>query len=163
MLCRNHGAQLCYTPMLHSKIFYEDATYRKTYFSTCKEERPVFAQFCGNDPVILLNAAKLVADKVDAVDINLGCPQRIAKKGYYGAYLMENPKLIYSLVKKLHDELPIPVTCKIRIFKDVEQTVAYAKMLEEAGCQILTVHGRLRDQRGVNVGLADWDSIKRVK
>src|SRR5690606_41778568 len=98
MLCRNHGAQLCYTPMLHSKIFYEDATYRKTYFSTCKEERPVFAQFCGNDPVILLNAAKLVADKVDAVDINLGCPQRIAKKGYYGAYLMENPKLIYSLV-----------------------------------------------------------------
>lgn len=55
-----------------------------------------------------------------------------------------------GLVNTLHENLTIPVTAKFRIFKDVKKTVEYAKMLERAGAQILTCHGRLREQRGVN-------------
>lgn len=58
-------------------------------------------QFCANNPTTLLQAAELVQDHCDAVDINLGCPQRIARKGKYGAFLMEQMELIESLVTAL--------------------------------------------------------------
>jgi hypothetical protein len=67
---------LCYTPMIHAEKFVSDKTYRKQRFATCEEERlmrgGLVAQFCGNDPQVLLNAAKLVETNVDAVDLNLG-------------------------------------------------------------------------------------------
>lgn len=94
MLCRNHGTQLCYTPMLHSRLTVEDKTYLSVNFSTCKEDRPLVVQFCGNDPDTLLQACQKVEDKCDAVDINFGCPQGIAKRGNYGSFLLEKPDLV---------------------------------------------------------------------
>ena len=83
-------------------------------FKPCPEDRPLTVQFCANDPDILLAAAKYVENDCDAVDINLGCPQGIAKKGNYGSYLLEKKDLIVSMVRKLKAELAVPVTCKIR-------------------------------------------------
>lgn len=163
MLSRKHGAQLCYTPMLHSRIFLSSKSYRMKNFTTCPEDRPLIAQFCGDDPETILEAAKLIQNEVDAIDINLGCPQNIAKKGHYGAYLQDEWQLIESIVKRMKEGLEVPVTCKIRIFPEVEKSIKYAKMLQMAGCSLLTVHGRTRDQKGQNTGLADWNQIKAIR
>jgi tRNA-dihydrouridine synthase len=54
-------------------------------------------KFCGNNPEILLRAAKTVEGMCDLVDINFGCPQNIAKRGNYGAFLENQWDTIYSL------------------------------------------------------------------
>ncbi|KAL5714014.1 tRNA-dihydrouridine(16/17) synthase [NAD(P)(+)] [Ranunculus cassubicifolius] len=163
MLCRKYGAQAAYTPMLHGRIFSENAKYRTQEFTTCQEDRPLFVQFCANDPDILLEAARYVESHCDYVDINLGCPQRIARRGNYGAFLMDNLPVVKSLVENLAQNLDVPVSCKIRIFPSLQDTITYAKMLETAGCSLLAVHGRTRDEKDGKKFRADWSAIKQVK
>ncbi|KAI0962653.1 hypothetical protein AcV7_001449 [Taiwanofungus camphoratus] len=170
-LSRRYGAQLVYTPMINAKMFAEGARkgYREQNFNTTFGEegglgdRPLIVQFCANDPEQLLTSAKVVEPYCDAVDINLGCPQDIARRGHYGSFLQDEWDLIYELISTLHRNLSIPVTAKFRVFSTVEKTVEYAKMLERAGAQILTCHGRIREQRGHYSGLADWEKIRAVK
>ncbi|KAL6512847.1 hypothetical protein OROHE_019637 [Orobanche hederae] len=162
LLCRKYGAQAAYTPMLHARIFSETEKYRSQEFTTCKEDRPLFVQFCANDPDILLEAARKVEPYCDYVDINFGCPQRIARRGNYGAFLMDNLPLVKSLVEKLANNLSVPVSCKIRIFPDLQDTINYAKMLEDAGCSLLAVHGRTRDEKDGKKIRANWKIIKSV-
>ena len=94
LLSRRDGVELAYTPMFHARLFGENAKYRKQQFSTCPEDKPVIAQFCGDDPDVFVRAAKFVESQVDAVDINYGCPQGIARKGHYGAFLLSEGDLL---------------------------------------------------------------------
>jgi tRNA-dihydrouridine synthase 1 len=168
--------------MLHARLYSETDKYRQAHFQPIKStsspsdtspipyldgnpslDRPLFVQFCANDPAALLEAAQRVAPYCDAVDLNLGCPQGIAKKGHYGAFLQEDQELIYKLINTLHNSLPVPVTAKIRILDTLEATLAYAKNVLAAGASILTVHGRRREQKGHITGLADWSAIKYLR
>ncbi|KAF2124679.1 FMN-linked oxidoreductase [Dothidotthia symphoricarpi CBS 119687] len=181
---------LAYSPMFHSKMFAEKSQYRDAHFQPLKStipspadtyhvsqlpdserhldgnpafDRPLTVQFCSNDPHDLLNAAKHVAPFCDAVDLNLGCPQGIAKRGKYGAFLQEDWGLIASMIRKVHEELDIPITAKMRVLETREKTLAYAKTLLDAGASIITVHGRRREQKGHNTGLADWAMIRYLR
>jgi tRNA-dihydrouridine synthase 1 len=181
---------LSYTPMFHSKMFGDNPKYRDSHFQPLKSalpsppdayhvsqlpeserhldgnpafDRPLTVQFCSNDPDDLLNAAKHVAPFCDAVDLNLGCPQGIAKRGNYGAFLQEEPNLIARMIKKCHEELDIPITAKMRVLETPEKTLEYAKTILDAGASILTVHGRRREQKGHNTGLADWSMIRHLR
>ena len=180
---------LTYTPMFHSRLFHRDSKYRRRQFepvrgaSTLGSEhmaedkdnstpfldgnlsfdRPLTVQFCSNDPDELLGAARHVAPYCDAVDLNLGCPQGIARKGHYGAFLQEDWSLVYNLINTLHRELDVPVTAKMRILDTKEKTLEYARTIVDAGASILTVHGRRREQKGHITGVADWDMIRYLR
>lgn len=149
MLARRYGTDLCYTPMIYSGPFSQDAAYRaapENGFQTCPEDRPLVAHFCGNDPEVLLAAARHVVGQVDAIDLNMGCPQRVAYAGHFGSYLLDpkDRELVCSIVKRLSDSLPIPVFCKIRLLDDLEETLKLAKQLEASGASLLAVHARYR-------------------
>merc|ERR1719153_1787330 len=98
-------------------FFSEQAKYREQQFSTCPEDQPLTVQFCGDDAQTILNAARYVETQCDAVDVNLGCPQGIARKGHYGAYLLEERDLVTSIVRTMDAEVAVPVTCKIRLLQ----------------------------------------------
>lgn len=92
--------------MINAKMFCPPSahTYRAQAFNTSfleegstNQDRPLIVQFCANDPAQLLTSALAIQDHCDAVDINLGCPQDIARKGHYGSFLMDEWDLVYRL------------------------------------------------------------------
>jgi tRNA-dihydrouridine synthase 1 len=164
MLCRSFGAQVVFTQMIHAKSFAESEYFRQQNFKTVEADRPLIVQFNGDDPQTLLAAAKYVEDHCDAVDINLGCPQGIAKRGHYGAYLMEELDLLADIVSTMSQNLRVPVTCKTRIYKgDFERSVRLCETLVRAGASMLTIHGRTREEKGHLVADCDWEMIRRIK
>ena len=162
-LCREHGTELCYTPMFISSVFVESKSYRKKVWQTNKEDRPLIVQFCGNNAKTLLCAAKMVQNDCDAVDLNLGCPQKVAERGQYGAFMMDRNHWpnIRKIVSTMSKGLTVPVTVKVRVFEDVNKTLAYCEMLQESGASLLAIHPRTRGQR--EEVMADWAQIRRVK
>lgn len=165
MLARKYGADICYTEMVHAEVFLRTnaGTEKNRWFTTDKDDRPLVVQICGNKPELMLAAARKLEKHCDAIDVNLGCPQNIAKKGRYGAFLQDDWELVGKIVSLLSQNLSVPVFCKIRIFEDVDKAVKYAKMIESHGCSLLAVHGRLREQRKENSGLASWRHIRAIK
>ncbi|KAM3185521.1 hypothetical protein ACTXT7_006203 [Hymenolepis weldensis] len=163
MLARKYGAQVTFTPMINMKQFMKDATYRSKAIEFSEKDRPCIAQFCGNSPILFAASAKIIEKYVDGVDLNLGCPQGIARRGHYGSFLQDEWELIAAMIRECKAAVNVPVSVKIRIFPDISRTTEYAKMLVDAGATLLTVHGRTREQNGQKAGLADWQQIKAVK
>ncbi|RVD92066.1 trna-dihydrouridine synthase [Tubulinosema ratisbonensis] len=165
ILARKYGADICYTEMVNTEVFLRNKCNpeKNQFFYYAEEDRPLVIQICGNKPQRMLEVALILQSYCDAIDINFGYPQNIAKRGNYGAFLENDWGLIKEIVKLLSSKLRVPLFCKIRIFEDKEKTLKYAKLFEENGCKLLVVHGRTKEQRGVNTGMADWNVIKEIK
>ena len=75
----------------------------------------------------------MTQDKCDAVDINLGCPQRIAHSGNFGSYLLrdEEHAKVFSMVEALSKHITVPVFCKIRLLERIEDTIAFCQKVKE--------------------------------
>jgi tRNA-dihydrouridine synthase len=179
LLVRKHGADLAFTQMMHAKLFASNEKYR----SNCSDwvnynhvngdhemeenayrlDRPIIVQFAGDDPDALVEAGRYIQDTVSAIDLNLGCPQKIAKRGNYGAFLLEQPELATQVLSKLVQELRCPITAKVRILSNEKQTLELCKRFEGCGISMLTVHGRVKTSLKQQTGEADWDIIRKVK
>ena len=169
LLCRRYGANLAFTPMIHARLFQTSKAYRRKFFDlangTPPEDRPLIAQLCGSRPLdCVVQTAKDLEPFVDGIDLNCGCPQNIAKKGHYGAFLLEQEEELVDVVKALTSAVQIPVSVKARLLPSgVEDSIElYRRLIEEGGISLLTIHGRTRLQKAALTGQADWDTIKRA-
>lgn len=154
----------CWCTTRHRAIYVKDATFRKKAFQSCAEDRPSIAQLAGRDADAMVQAARMLEDAGEcvAVDVNLGCPQRVAKKGAYGAYLADDPRLVEEIVGRMCRECRGPVTCKMRVTDSVADSVAFAQMLARCGCAMITVHGRTKSQISVKDAPVNWATIARI-
>ena len=84
---------------------------------------------------------------VAGVDVNMGCPKDFSLKGGMGAALLTQPDKVRSILTTLVAGLSIPVTCKIRLLPDIEDTVALVKLIESTGVAAIGIHGRTKCER----------------
>ena len=165
MMVRKYGADIATTPMISAGGYVKSESYRSQFkfLEDSNADRPLIVQFWANEANALMNAAKLVEGKCDAVELNLGCPQQCARGGNYGAFLMNSFELLYEMVSTVYKNVDTPILCKVRIFKDYNKTLKMCRMLQNAGCSILTVHGRTKEEKRSAETLADWNVIKKLK
>lgn len=127
-------------------------------------EKPVSIQLFDCRPDFLAEAAqRAVEEGADTVDINMGCPVNKITKNGGGSSLLRQPDVAAAIVATVVKSVDVPVTVKTRIgWTEQEITILdFARRMEDAGAQMITVHGRTRAQ-GYN-GSARWEWIARVK
>ncbi|MCM1981770.1 tRNA dihydrouridine synthase DusB [Lyngbya confervoides] len=128
------------------------------------KEHPISIQLFDCRPDFLGEAAqRAVQEGADTIDINMGCPvNKITKKGG-GSSLLRDPQTAVAIVQAVVKAVEVPVTVKTRIGWDEHEIniLEFAQRLEEAGAQMITLHGRTRAQG--YAGPARWDWIGKVK
>ena len=163
-VCAEMGANITVTEMVSSRaLVYKDkksaALLKKTPVGICG------AQIFGNDPAIMAQGAQLALEisGCDFLDINMGCPMpKIANSGD-GCGLMRTPELAGQIVEAVKKAVDVPVTVKCRLGwdKGSVNVLDFAKRMQDSGADLITVHGRTRSQ--LYSGVADWDTIRKVK
>ncbi len=163
-ICAGLGANITVTEMVSSRaLVYKDkksaALLKKTSTGLCG------AQIFGNDPDIMAQGAQLALEisGCDFLDINMGCPMpKIANSGD-GCGLMRTPALAQAIVEAVVKAVSVPVTVKCRLGwdKGSVNVLDFTKRMEDAGAAMVTVHGRTRSM--LYSGVADWDTIRKVK
>jgi tRNA-dihydrouridine synthase B len=120
-------------------------------------------QIVGYEPAQLANAARFnVALGADMIDINMGCPAKKVCRRAAGSALLADEQLVEKILTAVVDAVPVPVTLKIRTGTDHEHRngTTIARIAEQAGVQMLTVHGRTRADRFK--GSAEYDTIAAI-
>ncbi len=122
-------------------------------------------QLAGCDPTAMAEAAKLAVDRgADLIDINFGCPvKKVAMGQQAGSALMRDEAAAARILDATVRAVSVPVTLKMRMGWDHASLNApvLARIAEQAGIRMVTVHGRTRQQ--FYTGTADWEFIAQVK
>ena len=154
------GVGMMYTEMIPSR-----SIHHKDYLKKIKNTFEINAvQISGNDTYYMSEASKMNEDLgADLIDINFGCPVKKVVKGFAGSAVMKDEKLARDIIHAVVNSVKIPITVKMRMGWDFDNLNAptIAKIAEDEGVKLITVHGRTRNQ--MYEGKADWKFISRVK
>lgn len=164
-ICREHGAGLTVTEMASAKALEYGDKKTPRLLRLAPGEHPASAQIFGSDPACMARSAKraLELSGCDIIDINMGCPAPKIVGNGDGSALMKSPDLAARIVAAVKQAVPVPVTVKFRMGWDAQSVncVEFARLCEQAGADMVAVHGRTRSQQ--YSGTANWDIIRAVK
>jgi tRNA-dihydrouridine synthase B len=163
-LCKQLGAGYAVSEMAASdpRLWASEKTARRINHDG--EMEPKAVQIAGADPAILAACAKFNVDRgAQIIDINMGCPVKKVCNSWCGSALLQNEKLVATILDAVVAAVDVPVTLKFRTGWDRQNknALAIAKMAQASGIAMLTLHGRTRAD-GYS-GAAEYDTIAAVK
>ena len=166
-LCRGFGAGYAVSEMVTSRkdLWHTLKTSRRA--DHAGEPGPIAVQIAGTDAAMMAEAARHNIDRgAQIIDINMGCPAKKVCNKWAGSALMQDEALALSIVEAVVAACAphgVPVTLKMRTgwCARVKNALGIARAAESAGVQMVTVHGRTREQ-GYK-GVAEYDTIAAVK
>src|SRR5215469_1999994 len=154
---KSYGAGLTVSEMIASQAMIRETRQSLQKSLWDPSEEPVSLQLAGCEPHVMAEAARLNEQRGAAIiDINMGCPVRKVVNGDAGSALMRDLPLAASLIEATVKAVSVPVTLKMRMGWDHDSLNApeLARIAEDIGCKMVTVHGRTRNQ--LYKGSADW-------
>lgn len=163
-VCKMAGADLTFTEMVSSKALSYESEKTKELLITSDIESPKAVQLFGHEPDVMADVCKREdLQKFDLIDINFGCPAPKIVNNGDGSALLKDLKLLERIVTSCVKASPRPISCKFRLGYNANDNVAVqvAKICENSGAKMLTVHGRTKSQ-GYS-GSVDLQSIAEVK
>src|SRR3954462_5762545 len=161
---KRHGAGLVVSEMIASQAMIRETRQSLAMAKNAADEQPMAVQLAGCEPHVMAEAAKLNEDRGAAIiDINFGCPVKKVVNGEAGSALMRDEVKAAKILEARVKAVKLPVTLKMRTGWDHTNRNApnLAKIAEDCGIQMITVHGRTRCQ--MYNGSADWSFVRQVK
>lgn len=161
---RSIGAPYVWTEMVSDKALTYQNSRTLAMLDLAGEESPRIVQIFGSEPEVMAQAARLVVKHgADIVDINMGCPTPKIVKNGEGSALLQDLDLAQRIAEAVVKAVIVPVTVKMRLGWNNGELVApeLAQRVEAVGVQMVTVHGRSREQ--FYAGQANRAQIRRVK
>lgn len=167
LLCCEQGCNYTTTEMISAMGLLQapsDSAVYRYLLSVSPEEKPPVAQLFGHEPGYLAQAASKLTDMgiFSGIDINMGCPAPKVTGSGSGSALMRDLPLADKIIQAVRQSTSLPLSVKMRLGWDEQHITApeLAHICEENGCDLITVHGRTRDQQ--YSGQADWDAIAAI-
>ena len=163
-LVKRLGAGMVVSEMIASEAMIRENRRTLLMAANRPEEYPMAVQLAGCEPGIMAEAARLNADRgARVIDINMGCPAKKVVNGYAGSALMRDELAASRIIEATVNAVNLPVTLKMRTGWDDgnRNAPALARIAEDAGVRMISVHGRTRCQ--MYRGRADWRFIRKVK
>lgn len=165
-VCIDYGCKRAFCEMVSVNALNYKSERTYDLLKKADNETSVNVQIFGGDPQLMADMAKEIAchvhSNIECIDINMGCPMPKIVKCGYGSALLKDVSRAAKIVEAVK-AVGITTSVKMRIgFKgrDID-VIGFAKAMEDAGADLIAVHGRTADQ--LYSGNADWDAIKRVK
>ncbi len=163
-LVKKFGAGMVVSEMIASQAMIRECRKTMQMSARASDEGIMSVQIAGYEPDVMAEAAKLNEDRgADIIDINFGCPVKKIVNGNAGSALMRDEMLAAKILEAVVKAVKIPVTLKMRLGWNAENKNApqIAKIAEDCGTKMVTVHGRTRSQ--MYGGQADWAFIRNVR
>lgn len=168
LLCRKHGAAMCFTEFSNANAIIRDTATSWSLMQTCREEMPVGIQIFGPDAKSMAQSVKMINEKVSegglfasCIDINFGCPSGSVIRAGAGSALLKKPEKMQEIAQACVSASEIPITAKIRAGWSSDNAVPLAKLLEKSGISGITVHWRTATEGRKRQ--AGWQGLNKVK